>query len=198
MCYYPGKSSLLWPLFHVFLGNLFISLSMLTLCLKDPQKGKDTVHPEILLTVGVVCWCKLHGFWQLIYENSPLMINNHLLERIVVTVIYPIYLKRLPLYHSDMAFIFKQISKQKKERERERERERELERVYKNRHKETPRITALEDSVHLNSTNNRFPNDYSLNWLQQNYYFLNVYVSKIRISFVLYHTTLYTTYGRYL
>ena len=45
----------------------------------------------------------------------------------------------------------------------ERERERELVRFYEQRHKETPCITAPKGSVDLNLTNNRLPNDYSLN-----------------------------------
>ena len=34
-------------------------LSVPTLCLKDPQRGNDIIHPEHLLTVGVIRWNKV-------------------------------------------------------------------------------------------------------------------------------------------
>ena len=43
---------------HFLIVHLSI-LSAPTLCLKDPQTRNDTIHPEILLTVGVIHWNKV-------------------------------------------------------------------------------------------------------------------------------------------
>ena len=43
------------------------------------------IYPELLLTVGVVCWNKLSGCWQLKdKKNSPLTINNLLKPNVVI------------------------------------------------------------------------------------------------------------------
>ena len=64
--------------------------SVPTLCFKDPPIGDNTIHPTVLLAVGVIRGNKC---WQLKdKKNSPSTINNHLLERIGVAIICPIYL----------------------------------------------------------------------------------------------------------
>ena len=84
-----GNSSLLWPWLcdhHMCFQVVCLSIfSVPTLCLKDPQIGNDTIHLKLLI-VGVVRW-QLED-----KKNSLSTINNHLLERIGVTVICPIYL----------------------------------------------------------------------------------------------------------
>ena len=66
--------------------------SVLILCLKNPQMGDDTVYLQLLLTVGLVRWSKLHGCWQLKNKkNFPFTINNYLLKHNGVTIIYTIY-----------------------------------------------------------------------------------------------------------
>ena len=50
-------------------------LSVPALCLKDPQKRNDTIHPEILLTVGVIHWNKV--IWVLATQKQEeLSVNN--------------------------------------------------------------------------------------------------------------------------
>ena len=56
------------------------------LYLKDSQMGVDTIYPELLM-VGVVCWNKLPGCWQLT-DKTLLTINHYLLKHIVVTIKY--------------------------------------------------------------------------------------------------------------
>ena len=77
---------------NAFPANLFINPSVPTLYLKDPRIRNDTINPEFLPMVRMVRWNKLSRCWQLKDEkNPPSTINNHLLERIGVTVIFPIY-----------------------------------------------------------------------------------------------------------
>ena len=50
--------------------------------------------------------------WKFISRQKELSVNNYLLERIDVTIIYPIYFYELSLYYLDMkVLIFMQISK---------------------------------------------------------------------------------------
>ena len=58
--------------------------SVLTLCLKEPQIGYDTIHLGLFPTVGEI---QLKN-----KKNSPVTMNNHLLERISLTVIYSLIL----------------------------------------------------------------------------------------------------------
>ena len=64
----------------VYLSIFFVP----TLCLKDPLMGDDTIYLE-LLTVEVICWNKLPRCRQ--FKDK-----KNLLERIDITVIYPIHL----------------------------------------------------------------------------------------------------------
>ena len=51
------------------------------LFLKEPPMGDDAIYPEGLLTVEVISWSKLPGFWHLKdKKNSSLTINNYLLK----------------------------------------------------------------------------------------------------------------------
>ena len=73
--------------FQIVCSSIF---SVPTLCFKDPQIGNDTTLPE-LLTVGVISLNEVA--WVLTTQRQEeLSVNNHLLERISVTVIRPIYL----------------------------------------------------------------------------------------------------------
>ena len=64
------------------------------LCSKNPQVEND-IHPKFLLMVGIVRWSKLPGCQKLKDEkNSPLTINNYLLDRIGVTIISNIFIER--------------------------------------------------------------------------------------------------------
>ena len=55
-------------------------LSVATLCLKAPQIGNDTIHPEFFLTVGGdLLEQSFLGFGHQKNKNSPSSINNHLL-----------------------------------------------------------------------------------------------------------------------
>ena len=55
-----------------------------------------------LRTVGVICWNKLRGCRQhKDKKNSPIKINNYLLKRIGLTIIYPMYLEKLLLNYPD-------------------------------------------------------------------------------------------------
>ena len=66
--------------------------SVPALCLKDQQIGDDTIYPELLMTVRLVCKNKLPVCWQLKdKENSPLTVNNYILKHNCVTIIYTIY-----------------------------------------------------------------------------------------------------------
>ena len=123
------NSSLLWPSFrnhHMRSRVSCLSIpSVPTLCLKNTRIGNDTINPELLLPAGMIRWNKLPRYWQLKdKKNSPLTINNHLLEHNDVTIICPICLLKLSLYYPDMLFIVLQISKHKTETDTERERER--------------------------------------------------------------------------
>ena len=76
--------------------------SVPTLCLKNPEIANDKIHLELFLTVGVVRWSNLPGYWQLKDKmNSLSTISNHLLEQIGVTVIYPKYSYKL-LFNIDI------------------------------------------------------------------------------------------------
>ena len=79
----------MWPSFRDYhirfriVGSSLSSEPMLSL--KDPQMRNDTIHLELLLTVGVVRWSKLPWCRQLKdKKNSLLTINNYLLKRIGV------------------------------------------------------------------------------------------------------------------
>ena len=64
---------------HFWIVRLSI-LSVPTLCLKDQQTRSDTIHPELLLTVGVIRWNKVARVLAIQSKmNSPSTINNHLL-----------------------------------------------------------------------------------------------------------------------
>ena len=72
----------------------FTTLSVSMLCLKDPLMEYDAIHPELLLTVGVVCWSKLAWCWRLKdKKNAPSTINYYLLEPNGESI-YSIYLQR--------------------------------------------------------------------------------------------------------
>ena len=66
MRFYACHGTLLWALlrdYHMRFQLVCLSIpSVPTLCLKDPQTGNDTIYPELLLTVGMICWNKLPGF----------------------------------------------------------------------------------------------------------------------------------------
>ena len=50
-------------------------LTVPTLCLKDPQTRSDPIHPELLLTVGVIPWNKVA--WVLATQKQEeLSVNN--------------------------------------------------------------------------------------------------------------------------
>ena len=143
MWYCACHSTLLWHWFRDCLTRFRVVClsipSVPTLCLKNQHMGNDTIHLELLLSVEVVRWSKLSGCRQLKdKKNSPLTINNYLLKRFGVTIIYSIYFSRakLSLYYPDMkVFIIMQTAYsflaviEEPERERERERKRERERL---------------------------------------------------------------------
>ena len=102
----PSRSLVLWPYAcHVTLlwswfcdKNLRFrvvgssTLSVPTLCLKNPLMGDDTIYLGLLQTVQVVRWSKLPRCWQLKdKKNSRLTINNYLLKHNGVAIIYTIY-----------------------------------------------------------------------------------------------------------
>ena len=71
---------LLWSLFRKrrqmrFLVVCLSILSVPTQSLKDPQIGNDTIHPELLPTVGVIRWNKVA--WVLVTQwQEILSVNN--------------------------------------------------------------------------------------------------------------------------
>ena len=173
-----SNSTLLLPWFsdfHVCFWVACLSIpSVPTLCLKDPQMGNDIFHPECLLTVGMVRWSKLSGCWQLKdKKNSLLIINNYLLERTGVAIIYPKYLQReivtllsryVGVYYYTDCIQFS--SSHQRTRDRDRDSRQHL-RVYEQRQtcRNTESITSVaapKGSVDLNcnSTNNWLPTDY--------------------------------------
>ena len=82
----------LWPSFRNLRFRIvgLLILSVPTLCLKDPLMGYDTIYTE-LLTVSVVRWNKFPECCQLKdKKNFPLTINNYLLKRNGVAIIYTI------------------------------------------------------------------------------------------------------------
>ena len=93
----------MWPYFHEYHMRFRLvsksTPSVSILCLKDPQMRDDTIYPKLLLTIGVVRWNKLSGFWQLKDEkNSPLTINNYLLKYSGVTMIFTICMEIVSLF----------------------------------------------------------------------------------------------------
>ena len=76
---------------HAF-WQVILSTPVTVLCLKDPQKGHNTIYTE-LLTVRVVRWNKLSGCWTLKYKkNSPWTDNKYLLKHNCITIILYIYI----------------------------------------------------------------------------------------------------------
>ena len=56
--------------------SLFVHiLSVPTLCLKDSQTRNDAIHPELLLTVGVIRWNKI-GWVLATQKQEELSVNN--------------------------------------------------------------------------------------------------------------------------
>ena len=82
-------------------------LSVSTLCLKDLQIGNDTIHPELLLTVGVIRWKKVD--WVSAIQKQETITN-------------PL------LFYVQTAY---SRTRERERERRERERERERERIYK-------------------------------------------------------------------
>ena len=111
-------------------------------------------------------------------KKSPSSISNHLLERIGVTGIHPIFSKKLSLYYPDMLFNVQTEYSSMRERERERERKREVEslRDYEQRHKEPPRPTSSPNWWLLRLP----PTEPQMTFSK----FSNFYKPKFRISFV--------------
>ena len=70
--------------------------------------------------------------------NSLSTTNNHLLERIGVTVIYLIFYRKLSLYYPDLLFDVQTAYS--------RTRERKSVRAYEERHKETPLTKLTSDT----------------------------------------------------
>ena len=54
-------------------------VSVPMLCLKDPQIGNDTIHQQLLLTVGVIPWNKVAWVLATQKQEELSTINNHLL-----------------------------------------------------------------------------------------------------------------------
>ena len=78
--------------FHICFRIVCLSVSSVpSLSLKVPQIGNDSIYPELLMVV-IAHWSQLSGCHD--NKNSPLTINNCLLEHIGVTIIDPIYLLR--------------------------------------------------------------------------------------------------------
>ena len=158
--------------------------------------GNDTIYLELHLTVGVVRCRKLPGYRQFKdKKKSPSTINNYLLKRIGVTVIfiktycynnnigvviiYPLYLSRdivalLFRYeggHFSDCIKFRISHRSTRERERERERETERGERQSERKRDGERERVYFYELMLSSHRHppwpdRFvPNGYGLNWL---------------------------------
>ena len=52
---------------------------MLMLCLKNSLIGNNTIHPELLLMVRIICWNKVALVLVTQKQEALLTINNHLL-----------------------------------------------------------------------------------------------------------------------
>ena len=60
---------------NAFPVSWFINHLCATQCLKDLQIGNDTIHSELLLTVGVIRWNKIA--WMLATQRQEkLFVNN--------------------------------------------------------------------------------------------------------------------------
>ena len=96
--YYVCHGTWLSPWFRDYFMHFQIVIlstpNVTTLCLKFTQMGDDTIYPELLLAVEVVCWNKLPGCWQLKDQKTLLTINNYLSKYNGVTIINTIYLLR--------------------------------------------------------------------------------------------------------
>ena len=70
------KSKAEWdPIVSYFQIVQLSILSVPTLCLKDSLTRNDTIHPEILLTVGVILWKKVA--WLLAIQiQEEVSVNN--------------------------------------------------------------------------------------------------------------------------
>ena len=72
-----GNDTLSWLSIHdhlmCFQLVCLLTPSVPMLYLKDPQIGNGTIHPELLLTVGVIHWNELPGFWQLKDKKNSLL-----------------------------------------------------------------------------------------------------------------------------
>ena len=84
---------------------------MPTLCLKDQLIGDETIYLELVLTVRMVRWNKLPGYWQLKdKKNSPLTINNYWNNGVTIYIYIYIYIVMLYLrerklrYFADLVF----------------------------------------------------------------------------------------------